>query len=239
MLSGLLCLTCEFMLPSMLSNSQLFEERALRIGLLLYPDVEPIDLATVGVISMARRVIPELSYITLSEHHGPVTLANGLRVLPDYDLASAPSIELLVVPGGPGWQKASQSERVLTFLRGLAPNVAIGSVCTGAMILASAGLLDGLLVTTKCEVVPPEESPLERLERDFPRVRTTKALLVDNGRIFTGGGVSLCIDAMLDVLQKRYGQEKVAEVARIMEYGRANQANLDRLAVLRPGREGG
>ena len=155
----------------------------MQFGLLLYTDVEPMDLATVGVISMARRIIPELSYVTLSREASPVTLSNGLRILPDFALDNAPQVDVLIVPGGPGWPAASDDPLLQSYLQKVAANRPIASVCTGAMLLASAGLLADKTATTKVETVPPEESPLNVLSDRYPDVTATRALIVDEGRI--------------------------------------------------------
>lgn len=197
---------------------------------LLYEGVEPVDLAAIGVMSMARRVIPGLSYETVSFDRAPVSLANGLEVLPSKSFDEVSKVDVLLVPGGPGWRAAANDARVLAFVRRVAADALVCSVCTGAMILAEAGVLDGLRATTKFEVVPPEPSPLDELRQRYPAVRSEAALVVDNGRVVTGGGVTLCIDAVLYLLEKRFGKQAVDEVARIMEYGAARAANSQRFA---------
>ena len=94
------------------------------------------------------------------------------------------------------------------------------------MILAASGVLDGLRATTKRQVVPPEASPLLLLEHGYDRVEAVEASLVDNGRIVTGGGVSLCIDATLHLIAVSLGADVARETARIIEYDRAWTANL-------------
>lgn len=200
----------------------------MHMTFLLYEGIEPVDLAAIGVISMARRVIPQLSYETVSFDRQPVSLANGLQVLPSRSFDEVSEVDVLLVPGGPGWRAASNDARVLAFVRRVASDALVCSVCTGAMILAEAGVLDGLRATTKFEVVPPEKSPLEELQQRYPAIRTEPALIVDNGRVVTGGGVTLCIDAVLYLLEKRFGKEAAHEVARIMEYGAARSANRQR-----------
>lgn len=202
----------------------------MHMTFLLYEGIEPVDLAAIGVVSMARRVIPELGYQTVSFDRAPVTLANGLQVLPNRSFEEVREVDVLLVPGGPGWRAASQDARVLEFVRRVAPEALVCSVCTGAMILAEAGVLDGLRATTKFEVVPPETSPLDELRQRYPAIRTEPALVVDNGRVLTGGGVTLCIDAVLYLIEKRFGPAPAAEVARIMEYGAAREANRLRFA---------
>ncbi|WP_439590507.1 DJ-1/PfpI family protein [Hydrogenophaga sp.] len=204
----------------------------MHVTFLLYEGIEPVDLAAIGVISMARRIIPELSYETVAARREPVQFSNGLMVVPARTFDEVKDVDVLLVPGGPGWRKASQDPAIQAFARRVAPGATLCSVCTGAMIFAEAGLLDGKLATTKVEVVPPEVSPLRELRERFPGVQAKHALLVDAGNVITGGGVTLCIDAVLYLLEKRFGEEAANEVARIMEYSAARSANRARLAVL-------
>lgn len=203
----------------------------MKFGFVVYPGVEPIDLAAVGVLSMARRIEPALSFSLVAAHVAPVTFANGLRVLPDHGFADAPDFDVLLLPGGPGWMAARQDEALLAYLRRAAPPARLVTLCTGALIAAAAGLLDGRAATTKFEAAPGETPPIDILAREYP-VATRHALLVDTGRVVSGGGVSLCIDTVLYVLQQALGPQKTAEIARILEYGAARQANAERLPVL-------
>jgi transcriptional regulator GlxA family with amidase domain len=204
----------------------------MRFGVLIYEDVEPIDLAALGVLSMARRVQPDIEICTIAPRQGVTRLANGLRVIADYNFQTAPKLDVLIVTGGPGWTAQSKSPETLAFIRDSAVEIPVVSVCTGGMILAASGVLDGRAATTKREVVPPEVSPLQRLRDEYPAVAAQEASLVDTGTIVTGGGVSLCIDTMLHLLKKLYGPETAAETARIIEYQRAWAANLEQFPPL-------
>ncbi|WP_076998841.1 DJ-1/PfpI family protein [Variovorax sp. KK3] len=207
----------------------------MKFAFLLYDGVEPIDLAAIGVVSMAKRVVPELEYLTVAADTALQRMSNGLRVVPDFGFADCPPFDVLIVPGGPGWVQASEDPAIREFLRRRGDGTLLVSICTGAMLLAKAGLLDGRSATTKREVRPPEVSPLSLLARDHPRIDTRHALMVDNGTVLTGGGVSLCIDAMLHVIATRIGAAQAAEVARIIEYGAAWEANKARLPTLQAG----
>lgn len=204
----------------------------MRFAFLLYPGVEPIDLAALGVLSMARRVLPEITFVTVAAEAGLVTLANGLRVAADHAYDSCPAVDWVIVPGGPGWAGAAEDPALLAFLRARAASTSMVSLCTGAMPLAAAGLLDGLPATTKVEVLADESVPLALLAERHPAVRATAALVVDNGRVITGGGVSLCIDTVLHLLRQQASAEAVDEIERILEYGAAADANRRRLPSL-------
>ncbi len=204
----------------------------MKFGLLLYPGIEPIDLATLGVLSMAKRVVPQIEYVTVGARAESVPMSSGLRVMADVAFADAPELDVIIVPGGPGWVTACDDRKILDYLSQTANQSVIVSVCTGAMILAAAGLLNGKTATTKVEVVPPEDAPLDVLKKQYTSVKTRRALIVDEGPIVTGGGVTLCIDTILYVIEREFGANKADEVARIMEYQAARQANTARLATI-------
>lgn len=190
-------------------------------GILLYDGVEPVDIgATVGVLSMARRMAPGLRYVTIAKKAGPVVCANGLTVLADHGLDDAPDLVDLIVTGGPGWAEASKDPDILGYIAG--SQARLTSICTGAMILAAAGRLAGKAVTTKHEVFAGETPPAEILEGCG---EVLKAAIVDDHGTVTGGGVTLGIDAMFYCLARSHGEDVARETARVMEYSRALAAN--------------
>jgi transcriptional regulator GlxA family with amidase domain len=198
----------------------------------LYPGMEPIDLATFGVLSMAQRIEPSIAISTLAAKAGAVTLANDLKVVADHGFANPPDYDVLIVGGGPGWVEEAKRPATLAFLRATAQQRDMVSVCTGGMILAAAGVLDGLPATTKSATVPPEVSPLDVMRKRHPAIRVERASLVDSGRVITGGGVTLCIDTMLYLLGKYFGERVAVETARTIEYTRAWDANRAALPVV-------
>jgi transcriptional regulator GlxA family with amidase domain len=203
----------------------------MRFGIFIYEGVEPIDLATFGVLSMARRIAPEIEICTIAPRTGPVALANGLKVSADFGIDDAPACDLVIVTGGPGWVEQAEALATLDYIRRVRATGRIASVCTGAMILAASGILDGGPATTKHEVVPPEISPLEVMRANYPEIDARTAMLVDRGEgLVTGGGVSLCIDTTLHLLADMLGQHVADETARIMEYTRAWRANREGFA---------
>jgi transcriptional regulator GlxA family with amidase domain len=205
----------------------------VRFGIFIYDGVEPIDLATFGVLSMARRIAPEIDICTIAPHAGPITLANGLKITADFGIEDAPSCDVVIVTGGPGWTAQAAAPATLEYIRRVHASGRIASVCTGGMILAASGVLNDGPATTKREVVPPETSPLAVMRAGYPQIDVREAMLVDRGgRLVTGGGVSLCIDTTLHLLANMLGQDVADETARILEYQRAWRANRDGFAPI-------
>jgi transcriptional regulator GlxA family with amidase domain len=196
-------------------------------GIVLYPTVEPIDLgATFGVLSMARRLLPGVKAVTLATTPGDILLANNLRVGIDHTPETAPPLDVVIVTGGAGWPEAASDPAMLSFLRSQ-PAPILASVCTGALILQAAGLLDGLQATTRRTALGAEpHAPLARLPHGI------EAATVDHGPIVTGGGVTLATDTTLHLLARLYGQQAAEEVARAIEYDRAWAANRAALGVV-------
>jgi transcriptional regulator GlxA family with amidase domain len=195
-------------------------------GIFIYDGVEPIDLATFGVLSMARRIASEISICTIAPRAGEITLANGLKVTADYGIDDAPACDIVIVTGGPGWAAQAKAPATLDYIRRVHASSRVASVCTGGMILAASGVLDGGPATTKREVVPPETSPVAVMREGYPGIDVREAMLVERpDGVVTGGGVTLCIDTTLHLLGQMLGEQVANETARILEYGRAWRAN--------------
>jgi transcriptional regulator GlxA family with amidase domain len=198
----------------------------MRIGVIVYAGVEPIDIGgTIGVVSMAKRVLPGITSVTIAEQAGPVLLAGGLTILADAGFADAPDCDVFVVTGGPGWRDQVKDEAMFSFLRGLVRDK-VASVCTGALILAAAGVLDGRRLTTRRNAVGAETaSPLSLIATHGRDTDAVPAAIVEDRGVVTGGGVSLAIDATLYLIGRFYGEAARDEVARVIEYDRAFAAN--------------
>lgn len=203
----------------------------MQFGIFIYNGVEPIDLATFGVLSMARRIAPQIEICTIAPRAGQVALANGLKVIADFGIDDAPVCDLVIVTGGPGWTVQAKAPATLDYIRRVHASRRVASVCTGGMILAASGVLDGGPATTKREVVPPETSPLEVMRASYSGIDVREALLVEReDGLVTGGGVTLCIDTTLHLLADMLGQQVADETARIIEYQRAWRVNRDGFA---------
>ena len=86
-------------------------------GIFIYDGVEPIDLATFGVLSMARRIAPHIRICTIAPRAGIVRLSNGLDVVAQFGIDDTPVCDIVIVTGGPGWEDQSRSPATLEYIR--------------------------------------------------------------------------------------------------------------------------
>ncbi|MFC8195175.1 GlxA family transcriptional regulator [Streptomyces sp. NPDC057298] len=144
---------------------------------------------------------------TASPDGTPVRTSSGLSLVPDHTLADAPAAHTLLVPGGPGAR--DPDPRVVDWLREHGPRAdRLVSVCTGATLLAEAGLLDGRRVTTHWAYCA-------RLARDHPAVEVDPdPIYVRDGRVATSAGVTAGIDLALALVEEDVGREAALTVAR-------------------------
>jgi transcriptional regulator GlxA family with amidase domain len=197
-----------------------------RFGIVVYQGVEPIDIGgTVGVISMARRVLPTISAVTVAARPGLVELAGGLSIVAQAGFDACPDCDVFIVCGGPGWEQQVADPAMMAFLRRL-PTARVASVCTGGLILGAAGLLDGRHATTRRHAVGRETTaPLQRLVQFCGSAKPVEAAVADDRGVVTSGGVSLAIDGTLYLIGRLYGREAQEEVAKVIEYDRSYEAN--------------
>ena len=206
--------------------------QAALIGIVIYDGVEPIDVGgTAGVVSMARRILPEIACVMIAERIGRVRLAGGVTVMADADFQSAPQCDVSIVCGGPGWREQVRNPAMLDFLKARRREE-IASVCTGALILAAAGTLDGLRATTRRAAVGAETaSPLALIPSYAKGALPLPGLVVEDGGVVTSGGVSLAIDGTLYLIGRIYGEDARDQVAKVIEYDRAFEANRRALGI--------
>jgi transcriptional regulator GlxA family with amidase domain len=148
---------------------------------------------------------------TASLGGGPVRTTSGLAITPDGDLrdpAGAPP-DLLLVPGGDGAR--ARPPELVGWLRQHAPRAQrVASVCTGAFLLAAAGLLDGRRVTTHW-------SRCAALQRDYPAVQVDPdPIFIADGRIATSAGITAGIDLALALVEEDLGRDVALAVARAL-----------------------
>ena len=183
------------------------------VSILLFDDVELLDFAGPFEVFHVAGRDGAFEVCTVAQEAAPIRTRGGLTVTSDAALADAPVTDVLVVPGGQGSRAAMHSEAVLKWVRAGASHAEVVlSVCTGALILARTGLLDGLTVTT-------HHSALDLLAECAPNAEVVRdQRFVDNGQVVTAAGISAGIDAALHVVSRLCGADHAASTARHMEY---------------------
>ena len=192
----------------------------MRLGILLFDNVELLDFAgPYEVFTRAASISspPAWEVVSVAQSKKPVLSHNGLSINPKYSLGDCPELEILLIPGGIGTRALlNESETAQEFIDWIVTRASsarlVLSVCTGALVLAKAGLLDGLSATTYHTAF----DLLENLSPTTTVVRDQR--FVDNGRVITSAGIAAGIDMSLHVVGKLLGEEKAAETARQIEY---------------------
>lgn len=212
-----------------------------RLGIYVCKDAEIVDFAAPhGVFAVARRFDPELEAFLVADALRPVQAQAGFTVLPNYSFADRPAMDAFLVPGGFGLRQEIRNARLHEFIRALPEQTLLTSVCTGSWIYGAMGLLDGLPATSRkepdrVESKAPGKVPIDRLADIAPGCRISRARVVDAGRIITAGGITSGMELGFHLLRRAgYGEDLVAEVARVMEYSAAYELYRDDVEVLAP-----
>ena len=188
----------------------------MRIAIALFDDAEELDWAGPWeVLGTWANHWPQdgVEIFTVAETERPIRCANGLRVIADRRWGELGPIDLLVYPGGIGTRPQLGDAQIRNRLRGLAESGAvIASVCTGSLVLADAGLLDGRPATTHWASL----ELLASLGRGI-EVRADDRF-VDDGAIVTAAGVSAGIDMALHLIARLHSRERAEEVRREIQY---------------------
>jgi transcriptional regulator GlxA family with amidase domain len=199
-----------------------------RLGIYVFKDAEIVDFAApYGVFSVARRYGPELEAFLVADAMRPVQAQAGFTILPNYSFTDEPAMDAFLIPGGFGTRQEVHNRRLHAFIRAQPESTLLVSVCTGSWIYGKMGLLDGLPATNRkepdrTESTPPGLVPLDRLARIAPACKPSRARVVDAGRIITAGGITSGMEMGFHLLRRAgYGEDFIAEVARVMEYQEA------------------
>ena len=181
---------------------------ALKVAILIFDRVEIVDYA--GPFEVFGGAGYDV--FTVAASKAPITTVYGMSVTPKYSFADAPHADIVVVPGG-GVADARKSAPTLQWVRAQSAGALhTMSVCNGAFILASAGLLDGLSATTTYGLIP-------KLRREFPRINVVEdQRYVDNGKIITTAGLSAGIDGAFHLVAVMGGDGLAQQDALGIEY---------------------
>jgi transcriptional regulator GlxA family with amidase domain len=187
-----------------------------RIAIALFEGAEELDWAGPWeVLAAWSQQWPDdgVEVFTVAREDGPVTCAKGLRVLADHTWETAPEFDVLVYPGGMGTRRELGDDGVLEWLRALSRRgTLMTSVCTGSLVYAAAGLLNGRPATTYWGQLDflGELDPSIEVRRDDR--------FVDSGEVVTAAGVSAGIDMALHLVARLNSEDRAREVRRYIQY---------------------
>ena len=186
-----------------------------RIAVFVFEGAEELDF--VGpweVLTVwAKSFDDDVEVFTIALTAEPVVCAKGLRVIPDHTMDTAPSFDVLVYPGGEGNRAHIGNDEIRTWLRKNADRGALmTSVCTGSLVYADAGLLDGKSATTHWMWT----DTLGSLGTDVDVRRDDR--FVDAGNVVTAAGVSAGIDMALHLVARLSSPERAREVRKYIQY---------------------
>jgi len=188
------------------------------VVILLFDEVEVLDFAgpfEVFAVTDSIRSNEAFKVVTVALNPGTVRARNGLKVIPDYTVGDCPQPHILIVPGGWGTRPLLGNAALLEWIRNRSRAAEVTmSVCTGSLLLAKAGLLDGMQITT-------HHSAIEMLRELAPKSTVNpNARFHDNGSVLTSAGISAGIDCSLHLVGRLLGDEVAAATASHMEYER-------------------
>ena len=190
------------------------------VGIVIFDEVEVLDFCgPFEVFSVARPPgqteddFRLFTVLTVAQESRLVRCRGGLLVQPHHTIDDHPPLDILVVPGGPGTRQERCNDKLLDWIADQNSRTELTtSICTGALLLAERGILDGRPATTHWASV-------EWMRDQYPAVdMRADARVIDSGHVVTSAGVSAGIDMALHVVARLHGTETAAWTARRMEY---------------------
>lgn len=185
------------------------------VAVFIHEGVELLDFAGPGEVFAAAH-LPQgahaFNVYTVAATPEAITSQGFVSIKPQYTFENAPRPDIVVLPGG-NTSIPLQNPKVIEWVKKTSQDAEVMmSVCTGAFLLARAGLLDGKEATTHW-------SAIDNLRRDFPKTTVHEnRRFLDNGKVITTAGVSAGIDGALHIVDRLLGRDAASMTARYMEY---------------------
>ncbi len=186
------------------------------LAILIFDDVEVLDFAApfeVFAVTSELNNYEPFNVFLVAKSQRTYKAVNGLQVVPNYEISNCPNPDILVVPGGVGTRTQMNDQKLINWIQKVSEQAElVMSICTGARLLAKAGLLDSLEITTHHEAY-------DELRQLVPTATVNeRKRYIDQDKILTTGGISAGIDGSLYVVDKLLGQEIARKTAIYMEY---------------------
>jgi transcriptional regulator GlxA family with amidase domain len=199
--------------------------KKINVGILIFDEVEVLDFAGPFEVFSRTRTIkgaesrrsedsaPFMTF-TVASNSDIIVATGGLKVIPDYSFNNCPKIDILVVPGGYGTRTLLNNEDVLKWIRSRAADSSkITSVCTGSLLLAKAGLLEGKRATTHWGALKALESISKNIQ-----VINDRRIIDDD--VITSAGVSSGIDMAFMLVENLFGEIVAKDTSKYIEFHR-------------------
>ena len=185
------------------------------VAIFIYDKAEVLDFSgPFEVFSTASRLSPDAPFqvFLVGETGAEVSARGGFRVLPNYGFKNHPPIDVLIVVGGVHTAEMSKPVVLEWIAHHAATANLVASVCTGAFLLAKAGVIKGEAVTTHWEDIAD-------LRASFPGLEVRENCpWVDQGRLVTSAGISAGIGMSLHLIARLHSRELAIQTARQMEF---------------------
>ena len=183
------------------------------IGVLLFPQFELLDVCGPVEVLGHRLLADRQRVVMIAREPGPVASVQGTRLVAEHGFADRPPLDVLLVPGGQGTRREVDDAALIDWIAATAATTPlVTSVCTGAALLARAGVLDGRRATSN-------KRAFDWVVSQGPRVEwVRKARWVEDGKVWTSSGVSAGTDMAFHLVSRLAGRAVAENAAKAAEY---------------------
>ena len=202
--------------------------KKINVGIFVFDEVEVLDFAGPFEVFSRTRLLKgaesrrsndsaPFNPFTVSIDKKSLTATGGLKIIADYTFNNFPKIDILIVPGGYGTRTLLNNEILLKWIKAVSDKANItASVCTGSLLLAKAGLLEGKRATTHWGAI----EALKSISKDIQVITERRVV---NDEIITSAGVSSGIDMAFMIVENLYGEQVASDTAKYIEFHRSKE----------------
>ena len=202
--------------------------KKINVGIFVFDEVEVLDFAGPFEVFSRTRLLKGAESrrsddsapfypFTVSIDTKPLTATGGLKIIADYTFNNCPKIDILIVPGGYGTRTLLNNDSLLKWIKAVSDKANItASVCTGSLLLAKAGLLEGKRATTHWGAI----EALKSISKDIHVISDRRVV---NDEIITSAGVSSGIDMAFMIVENLYGEQVASDTSKYIEFHRSKE----------------
>ena len=202
--------------------------KKINVGIFIFDEVEVLDFAGPFEVFSRTRLLKgaesrrsddsaPFNPFTVSMDTEHLTATGGLKIIADYTFNNFPKIDILIVPGGYGTRTLLNNDSLLKWIKAVSDKANItASVCTGSLLLAKAGLLEGKRATTHWGAI----EALKSISKDIQVITERRVV---NDEIITSAGVSSGIDMAFMIVENLYGEQVASDTSKYIEFHRSKE----------------